>query len=134
MATRKKKTTTKKATSKKKKPAEEDPQNRDKTGKFVKGNRANPGGRPKIPDEAKIELRNLTPLAIKRVKEILTSSTDERVVLQAANSVLDRNLGKARQPIDLTEEAVRRMSDEQLMALLPEAIEAVQAAGLGLEH
>lgn len=71
------------------------PQNRDKSGRFVKGQSGNPGGRPAIPETQKKALQELTLDAIKIKRRILQ---DEDVSLElrnkVADSVLDRVYGR----------------------------------------
>ena len=76
--------------------------NRDKSGKFKKGNRS--GGRKPIPPEIKEALTSLVPRAVERLKEIVDTSKDEKVVIQAVNTVLDRVYGKPLQAVDMKSE------------------------------
>jgi hypothetical protein len=69
---------------------------------FKPGQCGNPGGRPKIVDEIKALAREHGPEAFRKVVRLMTSA-DERVVLAAANSVLDRAYGKATQFVDITQ-------------------------------
>lgn len=64
---------------------------------FVKGQVANPSGRPKLTEpekEAKRILTERTPRAAQRLGELLESE-DDRVALAASLALLDRQLGKA---------------------------------------
>ena len=77
------------------------PENRDKSGKFVKGNSANPGGRPKMDDETKEILKAAAPDAAKlMVKMMNDPKIQPKLRMQAAEVVMDRVYGKATQPIE----------------------------------
>jgi hypothetical protein len=68
---------------------------------FKPGNNANPGGRPKVPEEIKEAFRKLTPTAIRVLTEILNDSEAKHADrLKAVETVLDRSLGKAVQQIE----------------------------------
>lgn len=79
----------------------EAPQNRDKSGRFVKGNNANPGGRPKMPENIKKALAELVPESIEVKRKILL---DEKAPLdlknRVADSILDRVYGKPGYAVD----------------------------------
>lgn len=68
---------------------------------FPPGNCANPGGRPKLPDDVKHvrELaRKYTESAVETLADVMaTGSPNARV--SAANALIDRGWGKAEQPI-----------------------------------
>ena len=83
----------------KKSPANRD-NNRDERGRFVKGNRANPSGRPTLPTDAKNTLVSMLPKALDTLREIIDDpkvKPDTR--LRATEIVIERNLGKAVTPI-----------------------------------
>lgn len=61
----------------------------------------NPNGRAVIPPEIKAKFRELTPHAIEVLRQSL-SSDDERIRLEAAKEILNRDLGKPHQTIDAT--------------------------------
>jgi hypothetical protein len=63
------------------------------------GKSPNPGGRPSVSPEDREALTKLNPRAIARLAEMLESD-DERVVMQAIQSIMDRNMGKPVQPTD----------------------------------
>jgi hypothetical protein len=68
---------------------------------FAKGNKANPGGRPKLPEDVKHvrELaREYTQEAVKALVETIKDGGWSAKVA-AANVLLDRGWGKAEQPI-----------------------------------
>ena len=75
--------------------------NRDKTtGRFVAGNRANPGGRPALPVSAKDRLVSMLPNALDTLQQLINDeSAKPEVRIRAAEIVLDRNLGRAVTPI-----------------------------------
>ena len=77
--------------------------NRDKNGKFVKGNNSN-GGRKPIPPEIKEALTSLVPRAVERLKEIVETSKDEKVVVKAVETIFDRVYGKPLQAVDMKSE------------------------------
>jgi hypothetical protein len=77
---------------------------------FEKGNKL--GGRHRVPDDVKEALRALTPRGVERLAEMLESA-DEKIAIQAVKEVLDRNLGKPRQPVDVTD-----MTDDEIRAEL----------------
>lgn len=72
----------------------------DSRGKFVKGNKL--GGRKPIPENVKEAFGELVPTALEKLKNILETSTDERVVLDAAKIIFDRNYGRPTQTKDIS--------------------------------
>ena len=71
----------------------------EKSGQFAPGQSGNPGGRPK--DEYRVaELaRSYTLEAIDTLVELMRNASDDRVRGTAAQALLDRGWGKARQEI-----------------------------------
>jgi hypothetical protein len=91
---------------------------RDDLGRFVPGTSGNPGGRPRPPDGLRTSLAKLSPLAIRRLGELLDSA-DERVRLEAAKTILDRHLGRPAIQADIS--LHRRVADGHLAALIETA-------------
>jgi hypothetical protein len=79
----------------------EEPAIREKSGKFVKGVSGNPTGRKPIPPEIKEALTSLVPKAVERLTEIIHSSTNEKIVMQAVEVVFNRVYGKPQQALDI---------------------------------
>lgn len=73
---------------------------RDEGGRFLPGARANPKGRPKIPEDQKTRFKKLTPRAIDVLENCL-SSEDEKICFEAAKHILDRAYGKPAQSTEL---------------------------------
>jgi hypothetical protein len=83
------------ATAKPAEPAD----NRRANGQFGRGNRANPGGRPKEAAEIRELAREHTVEAINRLVEWMRSE-EPKASVQACNAILDRGWGKAAQPLE----------------------------------
>ena len=69
------------------------PQKRDKNGRFLPGNKANPGGRPRADPEVKEILKAAAPDAAHKLVELLNSK-NEKIAFQAAQEILNRTQGK----------------------------------------
>ena len=69
------------------------PQKRDKNGRFLPGNKANPGGRPRADPEVKEILKAAAPDAARKLVELLNSK-NEKIAFQAAQEILNRTQGK----------------------------------------
>jgi hypothetical protein len=69
---------------------------------FQKGNSANPGGRPKLPEDVKHVremARQFTAEAVGALVSVMANGSGPARVA-AANALLDRGWGKAAQPVD----------------------------------
>ena len=77
------------------------PGNRDKTGRFIKGESGNPAGRPAVDPKAKRMLKEAAPEAVRLLISVMESEAaplkDRR---EAAKTILDRVYGTASQPIE----------------------------------
>jgi hypothetical protein len=67
--------------------------------KFQPGQSGNPSGRPKEAAEVKTLARSHSQEAVNKLVELMRSSADERTIIAACNSILDRGLGKPAQAI-----------------------------------
>lgn len=70
------------------------PENRSKSGQFVKGVSGNPGGRPKTIEEIRDLARSYTTEAMQSLLRIATGGKNENARVSAANAILDRGWGK----------------------------------------
>ncbi len=89
---------------------------------FPKGRSGNPGGRPKIPPEARETALALTPEAVETLGEIMrdkTASAPARV--SAAVAILDRALGKPNVPITLNPKDASNLSEAELERIIARA-------------
>ena len=69
---------------------------------WKKGQSGTPGGRKKMPDDAKAMLKAATPAAVKLLVDTLNNTNEKTETrVKCAETVLDRVYGKANQPIDL---------------------------------
>jgi len=66
---------------------------------FKKGHVANPRGRPKIAAEVKALAREYSEDAIMRLVALMMQDDDRRTAKAAADSILDRGIGKPEQAI-----------------------------------
>lgn len=79
----------------------ETPEGRDKAGRFKKGHSGNPGGMKPMDNKTKEILRAAAPKAAALLVQMLEDPTTQpKLRLQAAETVLDRVYGKASQPIE----------------------------------
>ena len=86
----------------------------------------NPLGRPSVPEEVKAALQAATPAAVATLVEIMTAGKSEDTRVKAANIILERVYGKARQDVDV------RVTDVGAMHLqLLEEIRARRQERLG---
>ena len=95
-------------------------------GQWVRGTSGNPGGMPRLPDGLRTKLANLSPRAFDRLAELLDSS-DERVRLEAAKTILDRHLGRPAIQADIT--LHRGAEDAHIAALIEVACRRVLEFG-----
>ena len=72
---------------------------RDKSGRFVRGCSGNAGGRPKDEHNIAALARSYSTEAIETLVELMRHGRDDRVRGTAAQALLDRGWGKARQEI-----------------------------------
>jgi len=85
---------------------ENKPANRKGAGKestqFKPGQSGNPSGRKKMPEDVKRAFKELTPVAIEKLTEMINNpATKDADRLRAIDIVLDRGLGKPSQEINM---------------------------------
>lgn len=68
--------------------------------KFGQGQKGNPGGRRRLPEELFIDLKKLTPKCVDAYRDALEKGDDD-LKLKAAESLLSRLYGKPAQAVDL---------------------------------
>jgi len=103
------------------------PQNRDKAGRFVKGQSGNPGGRPPRPKE----LQNYAKQAPKRLRAIADDeNTPVKVKADIEKWFYEAVYGKPTQAVELESGPIEvraldlsKLTDEELAALADEADE-----------
>lgn len=79
------------------------PENRDKTGRFVKGKSGNPGGRPKVPEPFKELVQSKSVPALERIIEIMENPASKpRDVFMCAKLILEYANGKPTDNMNLT--------------------------------
>ena len=74
-------------------------ENRNSSGQFTPGSSGNPGGRPKDEQRVADLARSYTTEAIETLVDLMRNATEDRVRGTAAQALLDRGWGKARQEI-----------------------------------
>jgi hypothetical protein len=95
------------------------PGNRDKTGRFVPGNNANPSGRPPVQPGVKEVFASHSLEAAEKLVSLMRKAKDERVQCRAAETILDRHLGRV--PVAKGgEETSTEVLARFLAALLPQ--------------
>ena len=55
---------------------------------------------------AEMRLRGLAPVAVAELEALVTSATSEQVRLQAANSLVDRSVGRAKERVDVAAQVI----------------------------
>jgi hypothetical protein len=89
---------------------------------FPPGNSANPGGRPKLPEDVKHvrELaRQYTVQAVQTLAKVMESSNSDSAKVSAANTLLDRGWGKAESTTNVNvNRNVRDLSTAEILAAL----------------
>lgn len=93
--------------------------------RFQPGQSGNPNGRPKIPNEVKEALKALTMPAVQKLAELLRSD-DDRVAMTAVKEVLDRNLGKPVQPVEIDP---AQLPDRELKQAMAEVVDQWKQEG-----
>jgi hypothetical protein len=69
-------------------------------GRFGPGNNANPGGRPKVAAEVRALAQEYSREAIDVLVDLMRHSADEKTRKAAADSLLDRGIGKPSQLVE----------------------------------
>lgn len=86
-----------------------------RSGKWLPGQSANPGGRSKVQRELQAILDEAGPHAIRRIVE-LCAHEDPKIALAASRDIADRVIGKARerdddgQPVSAVAEAIMHLA------------------------
>ncbi len=86
--------------------------------KFLPGQSGNPSGRPKEAAEVKALARSHSQEAVNKLVALMRSSADERTIIAACNSILDRGLGKPAQAIVGGDEDDRPVQIEGMLKLV----------------
>lgn len=84
---------------------------------FQKGQSGNPGGRPKENAEVTALAREHSTEAIERLVALMRQDEDKKLAKAAADSLLDRGLGRPAQAVQLSG-AVAQVSHEEWLASL----------------
>jgi hypothetical protein len=82
---------------------------------FVKGRSGNPGGRPaKTEEERTLEAmcKDKTPEALETILHLMANGQQERARLAAAQYIIDRGWGKAKESVELSGELTVGLSQE----------------------
>jgi uncharacterized protein DUF5681 len=97
---------------------------RNRDGRFKKGQSGNPGGRPKIFTEVKQAAREHTEAALQTLLAVVNNEKASAAArVAAANAILDRGWGKPGQYIETSvrNKPLDEMTDEELMAIATRA-------------
>ena len=86
---------------------------------FVKGKSGNPEGRPKEAKEVKEYARQFTKEAVDRLVSFMRQDSDIKTAKAAADSILDRAIGKPSQSVEL---------DDSKSTIAAAILEIVQAS------
>jgi len=90
---------------------------RDRLGRYVKGFSGSPGGRSKAEGEVRRLARSFAPEAIYGLVKLMRGAKSEIVRKQAADSILDRGLGRAFQAEAPSDDEIEEISDVSNEAL-----------------
>ena len=90
---------------------------------FQKGRSGNPGGRTAIQAETRRIAKDLCPEAMNRIAEIMRQTDDVRASLIAAQTILDRGIGKVK---DAGADDDKKPFD--MSAIPPQALEMIKQA------
>jgi hypothetical protein len=97
---------------------------RNRDGRFRKGQSGNPGGRPKIFTEVKQAAREHTEAAIAALVGVVNNKEAPAAArVAAANAILDRGWGKPGQYVETSvrNRPIRELTDEELLAIIEES-------------
>jgi hypothetical protein len=90
---------------------------------WQKGQSGNPGGRPKECAEVKALARQHCVEAIEKLVELMRTSKDHRIVKGAADSILDRGIGKPAQIVIGDEDEAPIRIEGRIVLKKPEVTE-----------
>lgn len=96
-------------------PGTDKPKRRAPKTAFSKGQSGNPGGRPKKTDEERTleaMCKQRTPEALATILSIMDSSDQDRAKLAAAQYILDRGWGKAKESIEHSGNVTLSIADQ----------------------